>query len=103
MKLPVKKKTKSGYSTAEDVLEKLRDESPIIEKILEYRKLGKLNSTYVEGMRPYINPKTTKLKYMIRLLSICKPRNPKYTINANICVNVAVLPPVPNIISKVKI
>ncbi len=59
--LPFKKKTKNGYSTAEDVLEKLRGESPIIEKILEYRQLAKLNSTYVEGMRPYINPKTKRI------------------------------------------
>lgn len=61
MKLPIIKKTKSGYSTAEDVLEKLKSESPIIEKILEYRQLSKLNSTYVEGMKPYINPKTGRI------------------------------------------
>ena len=61
MGLPVKKKTKSGYSTAEDVLEKLRFESPIIEKILDYRQLAKLNSTYVEGMIPFINPKTKRI------------------------------------------
>ena len=61
MDLKVIKKTKSGYSTAEDVLEKLRGESPIIEKILDYRQLTKLNSTYVEGMMPYINPKTKRI------------------------------------------
>ena len=61
MKLPIIKKTKSGYSTAEDVLEKLKNESPIIEKILDYRQLAKLNSTYVEGMRPFINPKTGRI------------------------------------------
>ena len=61
MKLPVIKKTKSGYSTAEDVLEKIKNESPIIEKILDYRQLAKLNSTYVEGMRPFINPKTGRI------------------------------------------
>ena len=61
LKLPSKKKTKSGYSTSEDVLEKLVNEHPIIEKILEYRKLCKLNSTYVEGMRPYINSKTNRI------------------------------------------
>ena len=61
MGLPVKKKTKSGYSTAEDVLEKLRNYSPIIEKILDYRQLSKLNSTYVEGLKPYINPKTQRI------------------------------------------
>ena len=61
MGLTVVKKTKSGYSTAEDVLEKLKSESPIIEKILDYRQLSKLNSTYVEGMRPFINPKTGRI------------------------------------------
>ena len=55
------KKTKSGYSTDVDVLEKLRTEHPIIEKILEYRQLTKLNSTYVEGLKPYINPKTKRI------------------------------------------
>ena len=61
MKLPVVKKTKSGYSTDVDVLEKLEKENPIIPKILEYRQLSKLNSTYVEGLRPFINPKTKKI------------------------------------------
>ena len=61
MKLPVIKKTKSGYSTDVDVLEKLRKEDPIIEQILEYRQLMKLNSTYVEGLKPYINPKTKRI------------------------------------------
>ena len=59
--LPSKKKTKNGYSTSEEVLEKLVKEYPIVEKILEYRKLCKLNSTYVEGMRPFINPKTKRI------------------------------------------
>ena len=61
MKLPVIKKTKNGYSTDVDVLEKLRKEDPIIEQILEYRQLAKLNSTYVEGLKPYINPKTKRI------------------------------------------
>jgi len=61
LKLPVIKKTKSGYSTDVDVLEKLRPEHPIIEKILEYRQLTKLNSTYVEGLKPFINPKTKRI------------------------------------------
>ena len=61
LRLPVVKKTKSGYSTDVDVLEKLREEHPVIEKILEYRQLMKLNSTYVEGMKPYINPKTRRI------------------------------------------
>lgn len=61
LKLPVVKKTKSGYSTDVDVLEKLRDEHPVIEKLLEYRQLMKLNSTYVEGMKPYINSATKRI------------------------------------------
>ncbi|MGY3765129.1 DNA polymerase I [Vagococcus vulneris] len=50
MKLPVIKKTKTGYSTSVDVLEKLQGESPIIELILQYRQLAKIQSTYVEGL-----------------------------------------------------
>ena len=61
LRLPTVKKTKSGYSTDVDVLEKLREEHPVIERILEYRQLTKLNSTYVEGMKPYINPKTKRI------------------------------------------
>ena len=61
MKLPVVKKTKSGYSTDVDVLEKLKKEDPIIEQILEYRQLMKLNSTYVEGLKQYINPETKRI------------------------------------------
>ena len=61
MKLPVIKKTKSGYSTDVDVLEKLKKEDQIISEILDYRQLMKLNSTYVEGLKPYINPKTKRI------------------------------------------
>ena len=61
LRLPVVKKTKNGYSTDVDVLEKLKEEHPVIEKLLEYRQLMKLNSTYVEGMKPYINPKTKRI------------------------------------------
>ena len=61
LKLHVYKKTKNGYSTDVDVLEKLRDDHPVIEKILEYRSLTKLNSTYVEGLIPYINSKTGRI------------------------------------------
>ena len=61
MQLPVIKKTKNGYSTDVDVLEKLKREDPIIGKILEYRQLMKLNSTYVEGLKPFINPKTKRI------------------------------------------
>lgn len=48
------KKTKTGYSTSAEVLEKLQGEHPIIDAILEYRQLTKLNSTYVEGLAGYI-------------------------------------------------
>ena len=61
LKLPVVKKTKSGYSTDVDVLEKLVEEHPVIQKLLDYRQLMKLNSTYVEGMKVYVNPKTKRI------------------------------------------
>lgn len=61
LKLPYAKKNKNGYSTDVDVLEKLKNEHPIIEKILEYRGLMKLNSTYVEGLLPYVNPKDNRI------------------------------------------
>lgn len=48
------KKTKTGYSTSAEVLEKLKNAHPIIPKILEYRQLTKLNSTYAEGLAGYI-------------------------------------------------
>ncbi|AVG09732.1 DNA polymerase I [Staphylococcus epidermidis] len=55
LQLPVIKKTKTGYSTAVDVLEKLQGEHPIIDDILEYRQLAKLQSTYVEGLQKVIS------------------------------------------------
>lgn len=54
MKLPYGKKTKSGYSTASDILEKLQDDYEIVRHILHYRQLTKLKSTYVDGMKDYI-------------------------------------------------
>ena len=54
--LPPVKKTKTGYSTSAEVLEKLRPAHPVIDKILEYRQLTKLNSTYVEGLGKVIAP-----------------------------------------------
>ena len=48
------KKTKTGYSTAADVLEKLADEAPVVSRILEYRQLTKLKSTYADGLANYI-------------------------------------------------
>lgn len=55
MKLPSGKKTKSGYSTAADILEKLAPDYPVVRKILEYRTLTKLNSTYATGLAAYIS------------------------------------------------
>lgn len=54
MQLPHGKKTKTGYSTAADVLEKLAPDYPIVQMILDYRQLTKLNSTYAEGLAVYI-------------------------------------------------
>ena len=59
--LPIIKKTKTGYSTNAEVLEKLRDKHEIIDKITEYRQIVKLNSTYVEGLLNIINPKTGRI------------------------------------------
>lgn len=56
MQLPNGKKTKTGYSTAADVLDKLAPDYPIVAKILEYRQLSKLKSTYADGLAVYIGP-----------------------------------------------
>ncbi len=61
LKLPYGKKTKTGYSTSAEVLEKLRGYDPIIGQILEYRQLTKLKSTYADGLAAYINPKDQKI------------------------------------------
>ena len=55
LKLPGAKKTKSGFSTAADVLEKLAPDHPIVAKILEYRQLAKLKSTYADGLANFIS------------------------------------------------
>ena len=54
LKLPFAKKTKTGYSTSADILEKLRTEDPIVDKILDYRQLSKLKSTYADGLVVFI-------------------------------------------------
>lgn len=56
MGLPVIKKTKTGYSTAVDVLEQLKEQAPIVEDILVYRQIAKIQSTYVEGLLKVIQP-----------------------------------------------
>lgn len=55
LQLPHGKKTKTGYSTAADVLEKLAPEYPIVSDILEYRQMTKLKSTYADGLANYIS------------------------------------------------
>ena len=59
--LPVIKKTKTGYSTDVEVLAALQDKHPMIEKLLEYRQLLKIKSTYIDGMINVINPNTGKI------------------------------------------
>ncbi|PWA05457.1 DNA polymerase I [Pueribacillus theae] len=61
LNLPVIKKTKTGYSTSADVLEKLQNQHEIIPKILLYRQLGKLYSTYIEGLLKVVNNNTGKI------------------------------------------
>src|SRR5690625_3297255 len=61
LELPVIRKTKTGYSTAADVLEKLKDEHEIIPHILLYRQLKKLDSTYIKGLLKVVNEKTNKI------------------------------------------
>jgi len=55
LKLPGGKKTKTGYSTSADILEKLKLEDPVVEKILNYRQLTKLKSTYADGLDTFID------------------------------------------------
>ena len=66
MGYPVIKKTKTGYSTAVGVLEQLQDQAPIVEFILNYRQIAKIQSTYVEGLLKVVRPDTGKVhtRYM---------------------------------------
>lgn len=59
--LPAGKKTKRGYSTSADILEKIKDKHPIVPAVLEYRTLSKLKSTYIDGMIPLIDPEDDKI------------------------------------------
>ncbi len=61
LKLPPVKTTKTGYSTDVEVLEELAKEHPIAEKLLEYRQIQKLKSTYVDALPKLVNPKTGKV------------------------------------------
>ena len=61
LQLPVIKKTKTGYSTDSSVLDALRDKHPMIDKILHFRALKKLISTYLDGLEPLIVPETGRI------------------------------------------
>lgn len=61
LQLPVIKKTKTGYSTDAKVLEELYGKHPLIATILEHRKLAKLQSTYLDGLKPLVNAKTARI------------------------------------------
>ncbi|NMA86223.1 MAG: DNA polymerase I, partial [Tissierellia bacterium] len=61
LKLPVIKKTKTGYSTDAEVLDKLKGQHDIVDKILKYRQMVKLKSTYIDGLIAEINPETGKI------------------------------------------
>ncbi|MDD4680684.1 MAG: DNA polymerase, partial [Clostridia bacterium] len=61
LELPVQKKTKTGYSTDIEVLEKLSGMHPIVEKVIDYRQVMKLKSTYIDGLLPLIHPSDGKI------------------------------------------
>ncbi|WP_017187424.1 DNA polymerase I, partial [Alkalibacillus haloalkaliphilus] len=61
LELPIIKKTKTGYSTSADILEKLQHEHEIVEQILHYRQLSKLQSTYLEGLQKVVHEDTHKI------------------------------------------
>lgn len=61
LKLPIVKKTKTGFSTGSDVLQKLSPQHPACEMILQYRELTKLKSTYVDSLPALVNPKTHRI------------------------------------------
>jgi DNA polymerase-1 len=61
LNLPVVRKTKTGFSTDVGVLETIRNEHPIVERLLEYRQLSKLKSTYVDALPKAINPRTGRV------------------------------------------
>ena len=61
LEMPYGKKTKTGYATNADVLEKLRDKHPIVNFIMEYRQLAKLKSTYCDGLTAVVNPNTHRI------------------------------------------
>lgn len=61
LQLPVQKKNKTGYSTDNEVLEKLNGKHEIIQELLEYRQISKIKSTYVDGLLPLINKEDSRI------------------------------------------
>lgn len=61
LSLPIVKKTKTGYSTDAEVLDKLKDQHPIVDKVLRYRQIVKLKSTYIDGLLNLINKDTNRV------------------------------------------
>lgn len=61
LELPVIKKTKTGYSTDAEVLEKLENKHPIVKNIIEYRQIAKLKSTYIDGLRSVVDNETGRI------------------------------------------
>ncbi|EEI23485.1 DNA polymerase I [Lentilactobacillus hilgardii] len=61
MRLPILKKTKTGYSTSVDVLEKLAPDAPIVQNVLNYRQISKLQSTYIDGLLKVIHRNDSKV------------------------------------------
>lgn len=68
MGIPGGRKTKTGYSTAADILEKLAPEQPIVNDILEYRQLTKLKSTYADGLSAVLKRMAEFILLLIRRL-----------------------------------
>lgn len=61
LKLPVQKKTKTGYSTSHDILMKLRYEHEIVQNVVDYRSYAKLKSTYIDGLKAVVNPISNRI------------------------------------------
>ena len=78
LNLQVVKKTKTGYSTDVEALEKLKNEHPIVNKIIEYRQLAKLNSTYIEGLKAVISPKDGRVHSVLNQTVTTTGRNKQY-------------------------
>ena len=78
--LPAARKTKTGYSTAKNILDNLRDAHPIIDRVLEYRELAKLKSTYIDALPSLVNPRTgrihTTLSQTVAATGRLSSRNP---------------------------